>query len=182
MAVKKLILSFALIPALLLLNGCKIGHKTTFEPGSGAPGFSLPVINGEGERSLESFKGKIVLLTFMASWCGNCIGELPELEALHKKLGDSGLAVVAIGIKDTPERLKALVAANNITFPVLFDNSDLVSDIYKTTGVPETFILDRDGNFVMFLDPDTNDGVVRVMGPRSWGSEMTLRRVSALLG
>ena len=87
------------------------------------------------------------MLHFWASWCSTCRYELPSLEHLNRKLSDKGLVIISI-LEDevlTPSDIERLNSMSSLTFPVLLDKENRVADEYMSYGVPESFIIDRDG-------------------------------------
>jgi cytochrome c biogenesis protein CcmG, thiol:disulfide interchange protein DsbE len=114
-------------------------------PGTAAPGFRLPSLEG-GEVDLAAYRGKVVLLNFWATWCPPCVAEMPSLERLHRDLGPEGLAVLTVSADDDIAELRGFVKRHGLTLPVLLDpDGRNAGRAYRTTGYPETFVLDRSG-------------------------------------
>jgi thiol-disulfide isomerase/thioredoxin len=111
-----------------------------------APAFALKNLTGKTVR-LESYKGKVVLINFWATWCAPCQSEMPELVKLQKKYGARGLQI--LGVTYEPEKLTAVnrVARKfRINYPLLF-GSEEISRLYRIEEVlPVTIIVDREGN------------------------------------
>lgn len=139
--------------------------------GKQAPDFVLTDLNDKPQR-LSDFRGKVVFLNFWATWCKPCREEMPSMEVLHKNFEKDGLVILAVSIdrvtttKDIPPFIKGM----NLTFPVLIDSWGKTDKPYKRMGVPETFIIDR-------------DGVIReiVIGPRDWTRLDSLEVLTKLL-
>ncbi|MBN8549054.1 MAG: TlpA family protein disulfide reductase [Deltaproteobacteria bacterium] len=165
---------------LCFLSSCTRSSETGLNPGDLAPDFKLPGLDSR-EYSLSSFRGKVVLLNFWASWCGPCVSEMPALQRLHDQFKDQGFSVVAVGIDDEPGALEEFRQKFGLSFPVLVDTTGVTKSGYKTTGVPESFIIDAAGRMVMFPDPADKQPVVRITGPREWDSPNVLSRIRALL-
>jgi len=139
-------------------------------PGSVAPGFRLPALAG-GEGDLAAQRGKIVVLNFWATWCPPCVAEMPSLERLHRTLSPEGLAVVTVSTDEDETELRRFVSARALTLPVLKDPGGRVAaGEYRTTGYPETFVLDREGRILR-----------HVVGPAEWDSPEMLAEMRRLL-
>ena len=108
--------------------------------------FTLKDVGG-ADVSLASFKGKVIVLDFWATWCGPCKVEIPGFVELHEKYKDRGLAVVGIQVQDQPDGLKSFVEQYRMTYPVLvgMGHDDLEEAFAPIWGLPTTFIISRDG-------------------------------------
>ncbi len=114
--------------------------------GSQAPDFSLPDLEGKSHK-LSDYRGKIVLLNFWATWCPPCRAEMPSMEQLQGKLSRDDFVIVAVGTDDGGrDTLKSFVERYRYTFQVLVDPSGLkLMRKFQLSGLPTTFILDREG-------------------------------------
>jgi thiol-disulfide isomerase/thioredoxin len=119
-------------------------------PGAAAPNFVAQTVPDSGAgvtRGIASYRGKPVLLNIWATWCAPCRDEMPRIQQLHRELGDSGLVIVAVSI-DNPGMAQAIRDFRKemgLTFEIAYDESGKIRDDYQTTGVPETFLIDRQG-------------------------------------
>jgi len=121
-----------------------------------APDFTLPDMNGK-MVSLKDFRGKVVFLNFWATWCKPCEEEMPSMRALYEGLKGQPFEIVAVNLdKDSPP-VAAFAKKYRINFIVLRDAGGKIKELYKTTGVPETFIIDQNGVIAE-----------KVWGPRDW--------------
>jgi cytochrome c biogenesis protein CcmG, thiol:disulfide interchange protein DsbE len=159
----------ALLLASFLLLSCDRSGETGLNPGDLSPEFKLTDLSGS-QVSIRDFKGKVVLLNFWATWCEPCVAEMPALEQLYNRLKSEGFVVVAVGTDDTLDNIKDFQAKYSLDFPILFDAGGDIKTKFKVTGVPETFLLDREGRLTMLVDPDAGQPVVRFIGPRNWDS------------
>jgi len=148
------IIIWLVLVALLVLVG--FGLRRAQNPmaviGKPIPDFDLVYYegyeyNGQAEMKLSDLKGKIVLINIWASWCKPCEQEAPELEAAWQFYKDGG-DVVFIGVDyvDTPSGANEYLTKFNITFPNAPDlKSNISSILNRQMGVPETYLIDRDG-------------------------------------
>lgn len=109
-----------------------------------AKDFRLKDIAGN-EVTLESFKGKVVILHFWASWCEPCKIEFPALKRLSELFRDKGLVVVGIS-EDSRERTIPFVKERGVAFPILFDQYGGVMRDYRVSVIPVSVIVNRDGS------------------------------------
>jgi peroxiredoxin len=138
--------------------------------GTVAPEFSLPGLDGK-TVDLASYRGKVVVLNFWATWCPPCVAEMPSLERLSRALGPEGLAVVTVSTDEDEKALRAFVTEHGLTMPVLRDPGGRgPADEYHTTGYPETFVLDRAGKLLE-----------HAVGPDDWDSAQRLAYFRGLL-
>jgi cytochrome c biogenesis protein CcmG, thiol:disulfide interchange protein DsbE len=136
------------LPILALLAyGFRVNPREVPSPLVGRPAsaFSLETLDGK-TLSLESQRGKVVVVNFWASWCyPACYEEAPALEKSWRAYRDRGLSMIGVDIQDTREAGQKFVQDFSLTFPNLRDVGGKVSVDYGVYGVPETFFLDRRG-------------------------------------
>jgi cytochrome c biogenesis protein CcmG/thiol:disulfide interchange protein DsbE len=123
-------------------------------------------------KSLADYKGQVVLLNIWGTFCLPCRDEMPAIEKLHQAMAPQGLKVVAVSMDDPgfEKQIRSFVKEFGLTFQILYDPSGKITNDYQTTGVPETFIIAR-------------DGVIRkkVIGASDWNSEGNRALISQLL-
>jgi len=152
-----------------------LSQKQRFTPvvaGNKAPDFTLPDLKGN-PVSLNGFKGKVVFLNFWATWCKPCEEEMPSMQLLYNALKSQNqpFEIVAVSIdSEGPEVVQKFIERYNITFTVLHDRKGRIKDTYKTTGVPETFIIDQGGIIAE-----------KVWGPRDWRTRDSVKTITDLL-
>ena len=120
----------------------------TVEPGMKAPEMTAVTLDiPPATRTLADYKGNVVLLNVWATWCGPCEAEMPSMERLHRSFADSGLKIVAVSIDDAghEDAIRAFIERYDLTFEILHDPTKRIIDQYRTSGVPETFVIGRDG-------------------------------------
>jgi cytochrome c biogenesis protein CcmG, thiol:disulfide interchange protein DsbE len=116
--------------------------------GSKAPDFAAKTLGAEPRtKTLADYKGDVVLLSIWATWCGPCRVEMPSMQALYRDYGPRGLKIVAVSVDDpgSEEQIRAFAKEYGLTFEILHDPSGEIQRAYKTTGVPENFVIGRDG-------------------------------------
>lgn len=113
-----------------------------------APDFSLPDRDGNIRR-LSSFRGRVVLLNFWATWCLPCRSEMPSLEALYQTYKHQGFEVLTVASDvQGAEVVQPFVAQHHLTFLTLLDTTAHVTRTYGVTTLPTTYVLDRQGRLV----------------------------------
>lgn len=135
-----------------------------------APDFTLNALDGK-KVSLKDFKGKVVFLNIWAVWCPPCRMEMSSIEALHKSFKDKGLVVIAVNSEESEKKVSKFIKKKGYTFLVLLDaDGSVTKDSYRTSGLPTTFLIDRQGMVVG-----------KAEGAREWDSEESLRLVEEIL-
>ena len=110
-----------------------------------ATSFRLQDVTGTA-ISLEDFTGKIILLNFWATWCPPCRSEVPSMVKLNAAMAGKPFQMLAVSIDEGgKEAVEDFFKRSGATLPVLLDTQQKISKIYGTTGVPETFVLDKHG-------------------------------------
>ena len=118
------------------------------EVGSEAPDFTAVTLDTiPRTKSLDDYRGHVLLINVWATWCAPCRVEMPSIEALHRSFAPKGLKVVAISIDDpgTEPIIRRFVEEYGLTFEILHDPQQKISQAYDITGYPETFVIGRDG-------------------------------------
>jgi cytochrome c biogenesis protein CcmG/thiol:disulfide interchange protein DsbE len=135
------VLALLAVMALGLLR-TQEGSKSV---GDRVPDFTLTTFEGQ-QINLADLKGKVVLINFWASWCKPCEAEAADLEAAWRYYQPRG-DVVFLGVDwtDTDTAAKEYLEKFDITYPNGPDLGTRISQAFRTTGVPETYIVDRDG-------------------------------------
>jgi len=128
-------------------------HIRTLAQRTTAPHFTLPDLEGK-PLQLTTFRGKVVLLDFWATWCAPCKIEVPHLVALQKKYGPQGLQIVGISMDDDAAPVRAFAQEFSINYPVVLGNTELARSYGGVLGLPVAFLIDRDGRIVKRLDGD----------------------------
>lgn len=139
--------------------------------GDRAPAFrALEAATGK-PVSLEDYRGKVLLVNVWATWCLPCRVEMPSLQRLHRRFDGTDFRIVAVSVdKDDVKVVNDFVQELGLTFDVLHDREGAIERLYRTTGVPESFVLDRHGRIVK-----------KVIGAAEWDSPVNETLITRLL-
>jgi peroxiredoxin len=141
--------------------------------GSRAPNFSAATLDSTPlTKTIADYRGQVVLINVWATWCPPCVVEMPSIQKLHEAYAPKGLRVVGVSI-DNPGMTQAIrdfMSKSALDFEVLHDPAGGIQKSYRTTGVPETFVIGK-------------DGVIRKkwIGPADWNSEANRALIERLL-
>ena len=126
--------------------------------GSRAPEFRAVNLRSGRPASLAYYRGKVVLLNVWATWCQPCRIEMPSMERLHRRLAGNDFAVVAVSVDEADSAaVLQFTRELGLSFDILHDRAGGIQRLYQTTGVPESFVIERDGIIVK-----------KVIGPAEW--------------
>ena len=141
------------------------------EVGASAPTFRALDLERGDSVTLDKYQGQVVLVNIWATWCEPCRVEMPAMQRLQDSLGTDGLKVVAVSIDEAdPSVVRAFRQEMGLTFEILHDRSRGIERLYQTTGVPESFVLNRQGKIVK-----------KVIGAHAWDSPANLELFRRLL-
>lgn len=120
--------------------------------------------------SLSELRGRVVLLTFWASWCQECRPEMPAFEQLHRDFTEQGLTVLGVNVREGTRAIQRYARELGLTFPLVLDSDGEIRASYGVIGLPTTFLIGRDGRTVALA-----------VGPREWDSGPARAIIQALL-
>jgi peroxiredoxin len=158
--------------AVLFLLGQNNSYQkfSLLETGRPAPNFTLPGLDGK-MVSLSGYREHVVLVNIWATWCPPCVDEMPSMEALYQELEDENFEILAISIDATgTETVAHFMKKFNLSFPALMDPEGTIKSVYQTTGVPESFIVNKQGILVE-----------KIIGPRNWADPTVVRYLRDLI-
>lgn len=169
----KVVAGVVVIIVIAVVAYVLFGQKHQYTPvvaGSPAIDFSLPNLDGDMKSSAD-YKGKVIFLNFWATWCKPCEEEMPSMEHLYSTFKKRDFVIVAVSVdKDDPQVIKEFVEKYGLTFEILHDRKGRLKEAYKTTGVPETYIIDQNGIIAE-----------KIMGAREWGNTFSIKTILDLL-
>ena len=110
------------------------------------PDFTLVDMSGN-THTLSSYRGKVVMVNFWATYCGPCIKEIPSMASLKQKLGEESFEILAIDMAEEKADVAAFMQRHNINvnFPILLDVEGNVIEQWMVSAVPSTFIVGPKG-------------------------------------
>jgi peroxiredoxin len=154
--------------ALTRLGGAVEGVSV----GNRAPDFrAVDLASGDTVSLRERYRGYVTLLNIWATWCAPCRVEMPGMEQAYQALAPDGFRIAAVSIDEgNADDVRAFGQELGLSFDLLQDRDTRVMQIYQTTGVPESFLLDRNGIIVK-----------RIIGPHDWNSPVNRALIERLL-
>lgn len=162
--------SIAVIAAIVVaavIFGFALVQQSQTQPTDGkAPDFEFTTFDGETMR-LSDLRGKVVVINFWASWCIPCKDEAPELRAAWQHYAERGDVVfLGIAYADNGPRSMEFMAEYGLDYMNAPDLGTRISELYNIQGVPETFIIDKDGNVAEFIYAGVNqEQLYRMIDP-----------------
>jgi len=139
-------------------------NQVPIRVGLPAPDFTFPGLDGK-KISIFDYRGKVVFVNIWATWCPPCVEEMPSMQKLYQKLKGEKFEILAVSIDSQGAKVVApFMKKYKLTFPALIDSMGTSKRIYKTTGVPESYIIDKDGILAK-----------KVIGPLDWSQPDILR-------
>jgi peroxiredoxin len=134
-----------------IMQGAMILRDNLRVIGEPAPGFVARSLDGD-EVDVALYKGRVVLLDFWASWCQPCIAALPEVQAAYETYHGRGFDIVGISLDRNRSALDTFIQRNSMPWTNVYDGASAIAERYRVTGIPKTFLLDRNGR-IAAVDP-----------------------------
>ncbi len=149
--------------------------------GYAAPGFEAATLDGE-PLTLDSYRGKVVLLNIWATWCAPCREEMPSMQSLYERIDHPDFEIVAISVDAAVKGqagwgsriggdVEGFTNELGLTFPILWDPSGETADSYTVNALPESFLIGKDGMIYK-----------RLAGATEWDSDAYVEQIRRLLG
>ena len=120
--------------------------------------------------NLKDYRGRFVLLNFWATWCSPCLKEMPDFEKAYLQMGHDKLVVLAVGMGESIEKIKAFFYKYGFSFPLLADNKMEITKLYGVRNIPVTYMIGPDGVVLG-----------RALGIRDWASPDLLTFINSRL-
>lgn len=131
--------------------------------------FSLLDLDSDPHR-LSDYRGSVVLVSFWATWCPQCIWEMPVLQILSNMLPKGKFVILAVNVGEKRETVQSFVEQHSLTFPVLLDHDLETYKKWPVLGVPASFLIDRQGKIVY-----------TVVGAIEWTGPDNLAKIKKLI-
>ena len=125
------------------------------------------------KHNLEEYKGKVVVINYWATWCGYCVAEMPEFEAVYKEFGSNKKDVIILGVAGPKskenqnnvdvekDKIISFLKKKNVTYPTLMDEAGKSFDDYKVRALPMTYVINKDGYLEGFVNGAITDEQLR---------------------
>lgn len=140
--------------------GCPTGAGT---PIKGLPSTSLPCLSGPGRVHVSAVHGRPEVINFWASWCGPCREEMPLLQRMHRRAGDSVL-FLGVDVKDDKAKARSFLRRLGVTYPQVYDTLGGFPISLRWSGVPDTLVISASGRVVYrHAGPVTERGLARAL-------------------
>lgn len=138
-----------------------------------APDYRVVDVENEESFSLRAhYHGHVTLINIWATWCVPCKVEMPAMQRLYDSLGPLGFRIAAVSIdQEGPDVVRAFASDLKLTFDILQDRPGGIQQIYQTTGVPESFLVDTSGVIMK-----------RVIGAQDWSAPVNVALIRRLMG
>ena len=146
-----------------------VGAKHFGDP-KPAPGFVLTDLNSDTHK-LTDYRGKVLIVSFWATWCLPCIRELPSMARAADLLHEDDVHILAINVGENAEDIKRFLARTPIDFVLLPDEASKVAAAWDVRALPTAFVVDKHGRVAM-----------RVTGGLDWDTESMLQDLRNIAG
>jgi thiol-disulfide isomerase/thioredoxin len=170
---KRIVVYCLILSVAILMAGCSKKETATgdseVKEKKPAPEITVTSLTNVPLK-LSALKGKVVLLNFWATWCPPCREEIPSMMKLNSAMAGKPFQMVAVSIDEggVPE-IESFFKSSGFSLPAYTDPGGAAVKIYGITGVPESFIIDKNGILVK-----------KVIGPLAWDSPETITYIEGL--
>jgi cytochrome c biogenesis protein CcmG/thiol:disulfide interchange protein DsbE len=155
-----IVLLAGVMMVIIAVGVALVRNSETLGEGDNAPRFALTTFNGDDFR-LADYRGQIVVLNFWASWCGPCHHEAPDLQRIHELYHDEGVVLIGITYTEASQQDSIdFIEQYQLTYANGPDIGAVIAEDYQITGVPETFVIDRDGTLAKYYPGTVNEATL----------------------
>lgn len=167
----RLVASFLALVLALPLAAAERTDFSPISPAIAAPATSLRNLD-RATVSLDAYRGRVLLVNFWATWCPPCRREMPSIERLRQALAGEPFEVIAINVGEDPDTVRAFLTqlGTPLSFPILLDPRSTTRRDWTVTGLPMTYLVDRDGRVV-----------ARAAGERAFDHPEVIAQIRALM-
>jgi cytochrome c biogenesis protein CcmG/thiol:disulfide interchange protein DsbE len=124
-------------------------------------------VDGTRTIALDSYRGKVVVLNFWATWCAPCVEEIPSLDQLQRAMPQ--IVVLGVSTDEDAGAYRQFMAEHPVQFATIRDGSQHSNLLFGTSRFPETYIIDRQGRIRR-----------KFIGPQDWTTPEILQFLSHL--
>ena len=157
-------------PGAGVLAGPSVGSLTNVSMGDGKTAADFAWRDARGEHKLSNYRGRVVMINFWGTWCGPCRRELPSLVKIREDLGRDKFEIIGINIGEqeqngssVPEVVATFASENNIGYPLVIGDENLVKAYGGVNVVPTTFVVGKDGKIVERIEGSRDEADFRAM-------------------
>ncbi|GFE61237.1 TlpA disulfide reductase family protein [Geobacter sp. AOG2] len=170
----KRFLCLVILGAVVALTACtkkeEAKNQGPLQENNPAPAITVNSLAGK-PLNLSDLKGKVVILNFWATWCPPCREEIPSMMKLNSAMAGKPFQMVAVSIDEGGQpAIEAFFKTSGFSLPAYTDPDNRAAKAYGITGVPETFVIDKNGILLK-----------RVIGPMAWDSPDVLSYLEGLM-
>jgi cytochrome c biogenesis protein CcmG/thiol:disulfide interchange protein DsbE len=163
----RLLVAGVVLALLVLLGWQVLGGSKAVSVGESVPDFSLTPFNtAQPTFRLSDWHGKVVVLNFWASWCVPCRAEAAELESFWQAQQTNDVLLIGLAYTDLESESRAFLQKYQLSYPNAPDIGNSVSRFFHIQGVPETYIIGRDGRLAQkVIGPTTAAQLTAIVAP-----------------
>ena len=132
--------NFILIAGMILALAAQAAER-----GRPAPLFKADPLLGNEAIELESYRGKVLIVDFWASWCKPCRKSMPAFEQLRGEYGPAGFEVIAVNVDEVPQDALDFLEKYPVTYPTARDSEGRLAKLYDVRAMPMSYLVDRKG-------------------------------------